>query len=258
MEEAEFKEKLNIEQYRVMRKGESENPFSGKYWDHFEKGEYDCVACGNRLFASKDKLAVENGWPTFRKPIGPNAVLSDEVSSREEKVLCARCRSFVGRRVDGKYRIYSAALRFKEHDLLGTLEDVKDKVQDTSDALDQLSSNDQNASSSGIFSTISTYAQFLGGSVVGILVGAAAAFLICHATCTAPLSNIVPSVPLAGSSTPSSNITSPKRHTLSTSPRPISTSSAALPSGQGTPSSSTSTASASSTPSGTPVSATGI
>ena len=36
-------------EYRVTREADTERPFTGKYWDHWENGKYQCVCCGTPL-----------------------------------------------------------------------------------------------------------------------------------------------------------------------------------------------------------------
>src|SRR5581483_479464 len=62
MTEDDFKEKLNPEQYRVMREKDTERPYSGRYWDHEEKGIYLCAACNNPLFTSLSKTPGEKPY----------------------------------------------------------------------------------------------------------------------------------------------------------------------------------------------------
>ena len=42
--------------------GGTEAPFSGKYYDFFEPGQYHCVACDHPLFASETKYNSGSGW----------------------------------------------------------------------------------------------------------------------------------------------------------------------------------------------------
>ena len=54
--DAEWKKQLTAEQFAVARKGGTEKPFTGKYWDNHEKGIYKCVSCGQELFSSDTKI----------------------------------------------------------------------------------------------------------------------------------------------------------------------------------------------------------
>lgn len=100
--EAEFKEKLTPEQYRVMRGKGTETPFSGKYVHEKKEGAYLCVACGNPLFSSDAKFDSGTGWPSFDDAIPGSVNLAEDVSygtSRTEAV-CAKCGSHLGHLFD--------------------------------------------------------------------------------------------------------------------------------------------------------------
>ena len=65
-----MKELLNQESYRVTRQSGTERPFTGKYWNFDEKGEYVCICCGTSLFESETKFDAGCGWPSFYEAIG--------------------------------------------------------------------------------------------------------------------------------------------------------------------------------------------
>ena len=44
--EAEWRELLSPEQFRITRRKGTERAFSGAYWDTKEDGIYHCVCCG--------------------------------------------------------------------------------------------------------------------------------------------------------------------------------------------------------------------
>ena len=89
MDEQNFKNKLNSEQYRVMRKKETEAPFSGKYVHENKDGTYVCMACGNPLFSSDSKFDSGTGWPSFDKAIEGSVKYKPDGSQTE--ILCAKC-----------------------------------------------------------------------------------------------------------------------------------------------------------------------
>lgn len=120
----EAKKKLTPEQYNVCFLKGTEPPFSGKYYNHHEKGTYSCVSCGNALFKSDTKFDSQTGWPSFWDEANPHAVKKIEDSSlgmRRTEVLCANCDAHLGHVFnDGprdhtglRYCINSLALDFK-------------------------------------------------------------------------------------------------------------------------------------------------
>jgi peptide-methionine (R)-S-oxide reductase len=97
--DAEWKEQLTPEQYRVLRKQGTERAFTGKYHDHHEKGTYVCAACGLPLFSSATKFESGTGWPSFWQPIAPQNVETESdwgFGMRRTEVHCARCGGHLG------------------------------------------------------------------------------------------------------------------------------------------------------------------
>ena len=72
----EIKKKLSPLQYKVTQKEGTEPPFKNKYWDHKEEGIYVDIVSGEPLFSSLDKYDSQTGWPSFKKPLAPENIIT--------------------------------------------------------------------------------------------------------------------------------------------------------------------------------------
>ena len=95
----EWRELLSDDEYSVMRKKETETPFSGKFNAFNEDGIYKCRACGNVLFNSDTKFDSKSGWPSFWDQSSKDSLdFIDDYSSdiHRIEIKCKRCGSHIG------------------------------------------------------------------------------------------------------------------------------------------------------------------
>lgn len=97
--DAEWREALSAEEFRILRTSGTERAFTGKFWDDHEAGIYTCGGCGLELFDAETKFESGTGWPSYYQPIAADRV--DEISDRQfgmlrTEVACARCGGHLG------------------------------------------------------------------------------------------------------------------------------------------------------------------
>jgi len=97
--DAEWRAQLDPLQYEVTRHAATERAFTGKYWDHFHEGRYNCIGCGTPLFESTTKFDAGCGWPSYWAPI--NSEVVERVVDKSHgmvrvEVRCNRCGAHLG------------------------------------------------------------------------------------------------------------------------------------------------------------------
>ena len=124
--DAQWREQLDAMQYQVARHAATERPFTGKYWDHFQSGHYNCIGCGTPLFEAESKFDAGCGWPSYAEAINSDVIERVRDTSHgmvRVEVRCRKCGSHLGHVFDDgpqpsgeRFCINSAALDFAPPD----------------------------------------------------------------------------------------------------------------------------------------------
>lgn len=88
--------KLTPEEDLIINHKATERPFTGKYYDFKENGQYVCKKCNAPLYNSSDKFESECGWPSFDDEIkGAVEKVPDNDGQRTE-IICNNCGAHLG------------------------------------------------------------------------------------------------------------------------------------------------------------------
>jgi peptide-methionine (R)-S-oxide reductase len=120
--EAEWKQILSPEQFRVLRQHGTERPYSSALNDEHRPGVFACAGCDLPLFRSETKFESGTGWPSFFAPIDDAVRNSNDYSLiiPRTEVHCRRCGGHLGHVFDDgpkptgkRYCMNGVALKFE-------------------------------------------------------------------------------------------------------------------------------------------------
>ena len=98
LSDADWRKKLSPAAYKVLRKADTEVPFSSPLNKEHRSGVFSCAGCALPLFTSKTKFESGTGWPSFWAPLR-SAVAIDEdrtLGMARTEVHCRRCGGHLG------------------------------------------------------------------------------------------------------------------------------------------------------------------
>ena len=120
--DGDWRRQLTLGQYWSARRGSTDTPFTGTYYQLEAVGLFRCVCCGNALFSSATKFDSGTGWPSFSTPVAAENIRTqsdNSLSVERVEVLCRLCDAHLGHVFDDgppptglRYCTNESALRF--------------------------------------------------------------------------------------------------------------------------------------------------
>ena len=97
--DAQWRERLSAQEYRVLRQEATERPYTSPLNDEKRAGTFVCAGCGNALYSSRTKFDSGTGWPSFWQAIDGGAVgtkVDRKLVYARTEVHCADCGGHLG------------------------------------------------------------------------------------------------------------------------------------------------------------------
>lgn len=99
LDDAAWQRLLGPEEYRILRRGGTERPGTGRYLHEERAGTYHCAGCGAALYAGAHKFHSGCGWPSFYQEAAPGALrllVDRSFGMVRTEMRCARCDGHLG------------------------------------------------------------------------------------------------------------------------------------------------------------------
>ncbi len=96
--DAEWRQALPPERYRVLRQQGTEPPGSSELLEEHRRGTFRCAGCGAPLFSSDTKFESGSGWPSFYAALDGAVDTDTDVSHGmvRTEMHCHRCGGHLG------------------------------------------------------------------------------------------------------------------------------------------------------------------
>ncbi len=120
--DAEWRKRLSPAAYKVLRKEDTERPYTSPLNKEKRAGSYSCAGCDLPLFSSTTKFESGTGWPSFYRPLagGIGTDTDYNLGYARTEVHCSRCGGHLGHVFDDgpkptgkRYCMNGVAMKFK-------------------------------------------------------------------------------------------------------------------------------------------------